>query len=402
MRTCTYEQFVSVFLQVIAALGDARDLCDFCHYDLHAGNVLIRDLPKSITQSTVYIPYRGFYIGTEKVSTVIDYGFSHLRVNGSNFGKYGRENQGVRADMAYPLHDIYKLLCWALLTLRTSNNSVYHKARVFMEIMIPTVQLNTVPPTYVLRESVDDIITKQRPLYYDLPVMNGLEKVTHMDYLNLVISRIPLGNVLVRNLPTGFPVLNCTATMCTNEAEISKVIPLRTRPKDIFELRNLLKHAPSTEIPVQYLDQLISQAVYAYGQNLEKIRERSYDSVTLKVNTVAEIIDPATLSFVQTYFEKFGILYNTVSRTLRIYDTLQDVLRLTKRKLRTTQLQRVDPVVISNVNAQLAFWKRVATYINTLYTNNAASLQAAIKTNPGLTWYFSDLQLVMNVSLLKV
>lgn len=106
--------FMSMYLQVMAAMAIAYDMAQFTHYDLHTNNVLIQDVPYA---ETVYIPYivdgRSIYIKANKIAKIIDYGMCHLAINVSNvemhFGYLPRHSYGgVNAFMSNPSHDIFK------------------------------------------------------------------------------------------------------------------------------------------------------------------------------------------------------------------------------------------------------------------------------------------------------
>ena len=75
---------VSVLLQLINALNVAYKLYDFTHYDLHTGNVLIREFSKPLV-----VPYFGTAdspptqqdcFQARFVPYIIDYGYSHVKI----------------------------------------------------------------------------------------------------------------------------------------------------------------------------------------------------------------------------------------------------------------------------------------------------------------------------------
>jgi len=93
-------------IQICSALKLAYDECGFCHYDLHAGNVLLRDVGKP-----VYVEIPGFgHILTSKIPVIIDYGRCRVSVNGENYGYYGLTDYFVDPNVAKPEVDLYKLL----------------------------------------------------------------------------------------------------------------------------------------------------------------------------------------------------------------------------------------------------------------------------------------------------
>ena len=86
---CNIEQFLSYLLQIVGALQIAEEQFSFTHYDLHGGNIILRDH----TLPYFYIKYQDIFIKTDKIATIIDYGLSSIKVNGKWYGlsSYSRE-----------------------------------------------------------------------------------------------------------------------------------------------------------------------------------------------------------------------------------------------------------------------------------------------------------------------
>lgn len=77
------EEWLSIVLQVLCALQIAQDRLEFTHYDLHDGNVLIEEMPRSAVN-----PVFVYQIGARRVvvpvvrrrcPVIIDYGRAHMR-----------------------------------------------------------------------------------------------------------------------------------------------------------------------------------------------------------------------------------------------------------------------------------------------------------------------------------
>ena len=123
-NSLNFTDWLSYYLQILFALKIAQDLIDFTHYDLHLGNVLLRDISLG---SSFHIPYnyknKIFYVKTNRVATMIDYGSSHIKHNDKHYGFPGLENYGVNPEKSRPLHDVFKLLGF----------TIYHLARKFQK-----------------------------------------------------------------------------------------------------------------------------------------------------------------------------------------------------------------------------------------------------------------------------
>lgn len=134
MPNLTLDEFMSYFIQI--ALGEqvAVEACSWTHSDLHAGNVLCREVSHIADGSTetefnpelwYHVPYqlaggKTLYIKSNRVPTFIDYGRSHVKYKGLHYGfidfGFMRED-GLFPNEARPLADLYKLLGFCLYSL---------------------------------------------------------------------------------------------------------------------------------------------------------------------------------------------------------------------------------------------------------------------------------------------
>jgi hypothetical protein len=103
-------EYLQIYLQILNALNLAYKEFDYTHYDLHANNVLIQTLSYDISVP-LYNPNGGIvYIKTRRLARIIDYGFSHIYLQGQHFGKYELEHVSVYPEESFPMHDAYKVL----------------------------------------------------------------------------------------------------------------------------------------------------------------------------------------------------------------------------------------------------------------------------------------------------
>ena len=112
-KSCSVENFLQQYLQILFAIRLAQIQIDFTHYDLHGNNVLVKQLG-----TTVSIPYqteRGLeYLTSNGIATIIDYGRSHFVYQGNHYGVYDALQWFVYPRRSHPLHDAYKLLLTCL------------------------------------------------------------------------------------------------------------------------------------------------------------------------------------------------------------------------------------------------------------------------------------------------
>ena len=110
----TFVDVLSIYLQILYSLDLAHKMYDFTHYDLHTGNILIRDW----SDEYKYIPYPNKdgtfdYVKSRGIATIIDYGQSHVKVNDINYGLNIIRN-GTKGMNSFPMEDAHKLLLYMI------------------------------------------------------------------------------------------------------------------------------------------------------------------------------------------------------------------------------------------------------------------------------------------------
>ena len=104
-KVCDGEMFMQYYMATMFALLKAEKEYDFTHYDLHSGNVLIRECTDQRYvengKGIFYVPYTvkidtkvyTFYVVSQGgIPTIIDYGRSHVNVDGRNYGMPGSDS----------------------------------------------------------------------------------------------------------------------------------------------------------------------------------------------------------------------------------------------------------------------------------------------------------------------
>lgn len=114
--TVTEQNLLAVYLQLFNALNVANKAYGYTHYDLHAGNVMVRDFGKLVA-----VPYYATnavtegpvgYIISQYIPYIIDYGYNRIQIDGIYLGKIGLESAGVDPSRSFPMYDVYKNLCF--------------------------------------------------------------------------------------------------------------------------------------------------------------------------------------------------------------------------------------------------------------------------------------------------
>lgn len=113
IRTCNVETVINLYLQVVITLGIAHNMINFSHNDLHAGNVLVRDI-KYKSFDIFYPAYGGtskdIYLHSSSIATFIDLGLSHITYDSKEYGPFGYERYGINCDSSFIMGDAFRLL----------------------------------------------------------------------------------------------------------------------------------------------------------------------------------------------------------------------------------------------------------------------------------------------------
>jgi hypothetical protein len=128
---CDEHTFMMYYIQILLALGVAREKCGFTHYDLHGDNVLMREymmdskefaLKYEISKEEYNIKSYGY------IPTIIDYGRSTIITNDGAFGFFDTSfvNYGTIANKSNIMYDAFKLLCFSMRDMLSYNGTNYY------------------------------------------------------------------------------------------------------------------------------------------------------------------------------------------------------------------------------------------------------------------------------------
>lgn len=153
VETCSPQEYLDAIIQLNYALMVAFKETGFTHYDLHGNNILVRDLKQMshTSKEGFYIPYQGDFVFATSLFTIIDYGFSHVYLPGTNESIGAKSDAGPRGNVYYlqsgiyldrpnPFADCYRLLNATLRTMRKYNHTTYDKVKSLLHFFHPQTE----------------------------------------------------------------------------------------------------------------------------------------------------------------------------------------------------------------------------------------------------------------------
>jgi len=260
MRTCTVEQFLNIYLQLIYSLKMALDMIDFTHYDLHNDNVLIRFPFHEDEKFQIHYTLsdvasgktKDIYLQSNFIATIIDYGFAHIQYDKKNFGIFGFERFFILQERSHIMHDLYKFLMFSLENTRQNENMpVYEAAK-----KIFTFFNNSEDPA--------DILVTQRKNYYCYPITNETNYVTANALEAFILNNFPneCAAFLSATQDDTIPILDCQNMCLTKKEILAELSPIRLS-------KTSLKTSVKSPKKVDILDEL-------------KIEFRKLDNIIIK------------------------------------------------------------------------------------------------------------------------
>lgn len=235
-RNVSSGEIINVLYQLALALRLAHLYCDFTHYDLHSGNVLVRTVTPD--GQPVFLPYpkKGaeLLISTRAVPVIIDYGSAHVRIDGKHAGNPLLPQYGVSADISFPMHDWYKLIVTCGIAAAGSQ-----RPEIF-------ALFDTLFKFFNTGETLNETIARQTEFktFYFLPPNVTFTTISHDDFIayfeqqfsSQIASFVRPGSDL-RSIPTG-RILNCTATQnCMSPRSVEEYLGMYERKADTDTLK---------------------------------------------------------------------------------------------------------------------------------------------------------------------
>lgn len=209
----TFAQILEKLVQVMLALAVARQRTNFSHFDLHAGNVLIRQVDVADQFQIQYQinddegqPHT-VALRTDAVATIIDYGFSTIQLpTGQQIGRWPIITLTIPPVESFPLYDIYRFVMACLI------EAYNHRPRDVFPLLAPV--FGYFNPSESFQQYIQ---TYGSSLATVVPFNEATDQVTFVKFLRYLASLYPREiNAVLRedSLWEGVVILGCANDLC--------------------------------------------------------------------------------------------------------------------------------------------------------------------------------------------
>lgn len=268
-KSCTTEQWLSVYIATLLALQFASEAVGFTHNDLHSENILVRQ-----TDKPLLVPYglakRTYYTYSDLIPTFIDYGRSVIRINDEWFGDYTQAGFGSDPEGTCPFQDAYKLLMFSLGDLQDANPAVF-------------TQVSKIFNFFNAEETATEALATQRPFYYvipyEVPQIKGKGLYDLIDYIVGLYPHLNLvyGEEIISEVdavcPSGVAPTNAT---CRGTKSARETLINYTQPQSLEQLYNVAPFASKTQLQrmldgMDNADALIKEKQIVLGESSDDL-----------------------------------------------------------------------------------------------------------------------------------
>ena len=290
---------------------------------MHLSNILVRTIKgKSSVDLLYYIPYttkRGTeYLLTNKIATIIDYGFSHVKVRNEHFGVYNVRHYGVDPNKGRPIADAYRLLM--------SIFELYALLKEYDEVVKMRPLLKYFWNSFEDDEFDTFLDIDFKKLHFALPDIDKYQYLSLDGLIDHIRKNYDLTNIMTDNPMSGIKIIGCKGTdVCIPDINFQVLGSGPLHPHLLFEFYDLHKHYMKSKKLIK-ADELKNTYKHNYNILISKITDR-YKKIFTGINKVLKVT--GWKSIIETDIKTLGSsaeLVNTyrlqLIHYLQMYDTL--------------------------------------------------------------------------------
>ena len=328
LETCSTDDFLNMFLQILYALNYANKTVDFTHYDTKGDNILIRTIDNirelqnfgyNNNFDELENPYNfqikypdgngGFvYITTNAIPTFIDYGMSHIKTDDNiDIGLYDYYDRNIYGDKSWIISDVYSILIDVLLTISQINFELKPCIELIFKFFNKVENIDIILEKSKNRTADGNYIFNKLPYTQEAFEQLTIDKL--ITYIRAVFNCYfvnETSNQLGEN-----PILNCESLKCVSNDELYKDILTENNT----ELIDLYYNYQTLD----NLQKLESLPKFDY----EKSNKKHYDNLIV-INLNITDID----NYLYENIIKYGFLNLLTLKPDVLYDIFVNLIRL--------------------------------------------------------------------------
>jgi hypothetical protein len=280
IKTCSPEDFMNAYMQILYSLVMADNYCGFTHYDLHYENIIMRPLTE-VSDIIYNDGNKKVVISTKNIATFIDYGFSRVEFDGRTSGKYGFESFSIFGDKSYVMFDAFKILCFSCATMISNSSPAKDTGLKLLKFFIGEED----PITFLLETG------EKNKIMYSLPYQLGQDIYMHELIKYIDNSGLPLGfRKSLEDIFQGDNVLNCEYQNCMSSSTLDKILHIEDT-EDFKDIRtyyvamknNVVSSEQRSKFKIRYKRELVREF---YGELRTKLKEIDAELSTTAITMV--------------------------------------------------------------------------------------------------------------------
>jgi len=316
----TPHEFLNIFFQLCLAEEFAYEQINFTHFDLHTGNLLIRELDEEILLR-YSLDKHTYYVRTKYIVTFIDYGYSSISYRGVQY--YLPRVPlflGLGKVSTFPLYDMFRLLSTIYLnSFGTSKEALVKKIMHFF---------------------TDEDLTYEGK-FYDF--VNSFEFAQPLPTRYSKYSVQPLIDFLVQLSPTSLVsgethIDRFYCTTCKDMKDLEQELLLTKEPKPNSLIQYYLLYMSSIKYEDTYPEFKIISDLRKLKKNIERYNSLISNPPSLKLKNV-ETQKEDIYRYLH-YVSQAIVLERHILFMKRVFITLGYAKEV--RKLPTLLLQSID------------------------------------------------------------
>lgn len=249
------------YLQILYSLNIAVEKVGFTHHDLHSNNIILRETEIL----TFYIPYningKMIYLYTNKIATIIDFGFSRINYKEKGYNKIRSCNEISKS--IFPMNDAYHLIIDILLILKYHNVPFYEKLKPIIKFFIN-----------ISDSEINDFLNRDSRTILNLPLNEITSKNRLNDLINHIINQYPEIKYLISDTYSpNYPILHCSPCQSVEQIEQQIGIDTSTDITTLFDLYSLLLIGDRPSIDTQKILEMIKQPMDEFNKLIKQLND---------------------------------------------------------------------------------------------------------------------------------